>query len=65
MKELELCKPSFTRKNNINVWQLYNKNNHRCNNRYATLDELNKANEAEAIDSKSFVLQAYHYIISQ
>ena len=44
MKELELCHPSG--KNNSSTWRLFNKKNHRCNNRYATYDELRKALDA-------------------
>ena len=41
MKELELCHPSDKAQNYS--WRLFNKKNHRCNNRYATHDELWKA----------------------
>ena len=40
MKELELCHPSNVKKH---FWRLFNKKNHRCNNRSATLDELRNA----------------------
>ena len=38
MKELELCHPSSKRANHC--WRLFNKKNHRCNNRTATFEEL-------------------------
>jgi len=40
MKELELCHPSNDQKHS---WRLFNKKNHRCNNRTATFDELRNA----------------------
>ena len=41
MKELELCHPSSQRAKHC--WRLFNKKNHRCNNRTATLEELRVA----------------------
>ena len=41
MKELEICK-SYKHKQ-VNYWVLYNKKNHRCNNRKATYQELREA----------------------
>ena len=43
MKELEICKSSEHKRNGINFWVLYNKRNHRCNNRRATYNELKYA----------------------
>ena len=42
-KELEICKSSEHKRNGINFWVLYNKRNHRCNNRKATYNELKYA----------------------
>lgn len=42
-KELEICKSSEHKRNGINFWVLYNKKNHRCNNRKATYNELKYA----------------------
>ena len=41
MKQLEICKPSKAK--DRNYWVLYNKKNHRCNNRRATYNELKYA----------------------
>ena len=43
MKELEICKSSEHKRNGVNFWVLYNKRNHRCNNRKATYNELKYA----------------------
>ena len=43
IKELELCKSSEHKRIGINYWVLYNKRNHRCNNRKATYNELKYA----------------------
>ena len=43
MKELEICKSSEHKRNGVNFWVLYNKRNHRCNNRRATYNELKYA----------------------
>ena len=43
MKELEICKSSEHKRKGINFWVLYNKRNHRCNNRKATYNELKYA----------------------
>tara|TARA_B100001093_G_C26809871_1_gene1007105 strand:+ start:920 stop:1573 length:654 start_codon:yes stop_codon:yes gene_type:complete len=43
MKELEICKPSKCKQLGLNFWVLFNKKNHRCNNRKATYQELRKA----------------------
>ena len=42
MKELELCHPTG-HWGPHGEWRLFNKKNHRCNNRTATLDELRYA----------------------
>lgn len=43
MRELEICKSSEHKREGINYWVLYNKKNHRCNNRRATYNELKYA----------------------
>ena len=56
MKELEICKSSKHKRNGVNFWVLYNKKNHRCNNRKATYNELKYAldnwNTTEMINPK-------------
>jgi len=43
MRELEICKPAYNKRDNVNVWRLFIKSNHRCNNRRATFEELRNA----------------------
>ena len=43
MKELEICKSYKHKQQGTNFWVLYNKKNHRCNNRKATYHELREA----------------------
>ena len=43
IKELEICKSSIHKKENKNVWTLFNKKAHRANNRKATYQELKHA----------------------
>ena len=43
MKELEIMKPAYHKNKGTNKYALFNKNNHRCNNRKATYEELKKA----------------------
>ena len=60
MKELELCHPKSQ-----TTWRLFNKRNHRCNNRYATYDELRKALDAWKPDgSPTLCADNYFYNIN-
>ena len=45
MKELELCRSKIHKQRLENVWTLFNKSNHRCNNRKATYNQLKTALE--------------------
>ena len=45
MKELELCRSNIHKQRPANIWTLYNKSNHRCNNRKATYNQLKTALE--------------------
>ena len=60
MKELELCHPK-----SLTTWRLFNKKNHRCNNRFATYDELRKALYAWKPDgSPTLCAENYFYNIN-
>ena len=60
MKELELCHPK-----SLTTWRLFNKKNHRCNNRFATYDELRKALDAWKPDgSPTLCAETYFYNIN-
>ena len=60
MKELELCHPK-----SLTTWRLFNKKNHRCNNRFATYDELRKALDAWKPDgSPTLCAENYFYNIN-